>query len=321
MKVVIIVLFVLLGLYIILSLALFLLACRRFRGNRVPSAATDNSTDKAWKKFSDVIKPGIEWFKAQEKEPVEIRSFDGLTLRASVLPAENPKGILIVFHGYRSSPMRDLGASVKYYHGLGYTLVLPCQRACGESDGKYITFGVKERRDVQAWARWAAGRYPDAPIALAGISLGASSVLMALGLEMPKNVRAAVADCGYGSIYEELKCVLKKFFGLPPQPLLGTVDLWCRLFAGFGIHDCDVPEILRKNAIPVLFFHGEADDFVPTRFSRENYDACTAPKAILTVPEASHGLSYLVDTEGYHRELEAFLDKYCTVKGENHVEK
>jgi fermentation-respiration switch protein FrsA (DUF1100 family) len=312
LKTVLIIAAVLIVLWFLAALVLFNIACRRAR-SKPPAVSTDDTTGKAWAVYADIIRAGADWFRAQNYETLELKSFDGLRLKAYFLPADtpSPRGVLIIFHGYRSTPLRDMGASVRYYHSLGFHVILPFQRACGDSEGTYMTFGARERRDVKSWADYAAERFGGGlPIVLAGISLGCASVLMSLGLELPANVRGAVADCGYSSIYEELKSVLKSKFHLPPEPLLGTVNIWCRLLGGFDIHESPIPEIMRRNKIPVLFIHGEADDFVPTRFSRENFEACAAPKELFTVPGAQHALSYMVDTQGYHRALESFLDKY-----------
>ena len=320
MKVVFISAAALIAVYIVLSFSLFIIGFRRFPKNKVPRGASDESTSKAWKSYGDTIREGMDWFYAQRHEDVEIRSFDGLRLRALLLEAEDPRGVVISMHGYRSTPMRDLGASVKYYHDLGFTLLMPNQRACGDSEGRYLTFGAKERRDVKSWCDYAEARCgSDMPIVAAGISLGCSSVLMSLELDLPENVKAAVADCGYSSLYEQLCESAARFFGIRrPGFVLWGVNIWCRLFAGFDIYECSAANALRHSSVPVLFIHGEADDFVPTRFSRENYDACAAPKEIFTVPCAGHGLSYLVDMDGYHRRVEAWFDKYCPRKEYEH---
>lgn len=322
LKIILILLLILIVIYILLTYSLFLTGFRRFRGNRAPKKATDHSSGKAWKAYGDVIRAGTEWFKAQPYENVEIRSFDGLRLRAMLLEADAPRGVIVSMHGYRSTPLRDLGASSKYYHDLGFTLLLPNQRACGESEGRYLTFGAKERYDVKSWCEYAAGRYgKDMPIIVAGISLGCSSVLMSLDLGLPENVKAAVADCGYSSLYGELSDVAGKSFHLRPKPVLWGVNIWCRLIADFDIYKCTTIDSLKKSKIPVLFIHGEADNYVPTCFSRENYEACAAPKELFTVPGAGHGLSYLVDTDGYRRHLETWFDRYCPRKDTVHEPK
>lgn len=313
MKILIIILIVLAALYIAATLALFILGFCRFRGNKSPKVTSDDSTGKAWQAYADVIRAGGDWFRAQGPENVEIRAFDGLRLRALLLPCEDSRGVIIFMHGYRSTPLRDLGASAQYYHDLGFTLLLPNQRACGDSDGRVITFGAKESRDVKAWTEYAAARFGgDTPIIVGGISLGCSSVLMSLGLGLPAGVKAAVADCGYSSLYDELTLAAHNFFKIRrPAWVLWGLNIWCRLLGGFDIRSCSTLDAMRSDTVPVLFIHGDADDFVPCRFSRENYEACAAPKELFIVPGAEHGLSYLVDTPGYHRHIEDFLDKYC----------
>lgn len=302
---------ILAALYLISTLAMFVIG---FRRTKTKAGYTDESTGRAWEKYAGVIRAGADWFRAQPYETVELRSFDGLKLRAMLLEADQPRGVILSMHGYRSTPLRDLGASAQYYHDLGFTLLLPNQRACGDSEGRYITFGAREKIDVKMWCDYAAARYAGLPIVAAGISLGSSAVLMALDTGLPDAVKAAVADCGYSSLRDELGSVAQRAFHLKPRPILWGLNLWCRLLAGFDLYQCSTLPSMKNDKIPVLFIHGEADEFVPTRFSRENYEACAAPKELFTVPGADHGLSYLVDTPGYHRHLEAWFDCYCPGK-------
>ena len=66
--------------------------------------------------------------------------------------------------------------------------------------------------------------------------------------------------------------------------------------------------------LPVIFFHGADDDFVPCEMSRINYEACQSRKQLVIVPGAAHGLSYPVDPEGYLQALRDFFGpegSYC----------
>ena len=66
----------------------------------------------------------------------------------------------------------------------------------------------------------------------------------------------------------------------------------------------------RNTDIPCLFIHGGDDDFVPVRMSIENFYACQAPKELLIVPGAGHGLSYLVDPVRYRERVLAFFSAW-----------
>lgn len=290
--------------------ALFYMGCVRFPKNRGFLKPSPRLAE-----YGGMIDAGIAWFKAQDPERIELPAYDGTRLVGYYLPAEDARGTIILFHGYRADCYRDFSCVYEFYHGLGYSLLNVCQRAHGESGGSYICFGVKERFDCRDWAKYVCDRFgPEHDIFLGGLSMGSTTVLMATGLELPKNVRGVIADCGFTSPYDEFKVVLKRGFRLPEHPFMDAAELFCRLFAGYGFRDCSTLDAMRTNTIPVLFIHGEADTFVPTRFSRENYNACRAEKKLVTVPGAGHGFSYLVATETCQAALREFLLGHSTVK-------
>ena len=75
---------------------------------------------------------------------------------------------------------------------------MPDQRAHGRSDSYTITMGAQERYDARAWAYWASVRSSGkVPIFLMGVSMGAATVLLASGLDLPDSVHGIIADCGY----------------------------------------------------------------------------------------------------------------------------
>lgn len=257
--------------------------------------------------FRTQILAGARWFRNQGPEAVEIRARDGLKLAGWLLPAAAAKGTLLLVHGYRSSPYCDFGAVFKFYHEQGWNILAVCQRAHGDSEGKYITFGVKERYDVCDWALYLADRFgPEHRIVLGGVSMGSASVLMSLATPLPDNVKGVIADCGFTCPYDEFVHVLQRRH-LPRQPLMALVELYARLFAGFGFRDCSTVDALRQSRLPVLFIHGEDDDFVPVRFTVENYGACAGEKRLITVPGAGHGTSYILASEEYQTAVQEFL--------------
>lgn len=303
---VLLILLILVLLLLAVGYAAFFVACVRM------PVDPDPRKSKFLKAFREKIIAGADWFKAQGPERVQIRSDDGLLLTGYFLPVKNAKGTLVLVHGYRSSPFTDYGYSVGYYASLGWNILAVCQRSHAESEGQYITYGIKERFDIRDWTLYLADRFgPDHKIALIGISMGSATVLMSLGTELPPNVKCAIADCGYTSPYEEFVHVLRRR-RLPRRPTLDIANLYARLFAGFGFKDYSTVEALRHNRLPVLFVHGEKDELVPIRFTVENYAACTAEKRLVTVPEAGHGTSYVFATETCQKALREFLQTYAS---------
>ncbi len=244
------------------------------------------------------VQAGVDWLLQQPLEEVRITSYDGLALSASFLAAETPrpKGILLMFHGWRSNRYTDFGCVYRLFHDQGYHLLTVCQRAQGESQGAFMTFGEKESRDCQSWAKYAALRFPELDIFLHGISMGGATVLIAAGLELPERVRAVVADSGFTSAWDQIRHMLKARH-LPTRPFLDLEDLFCRAVGGFGLRRTPAPEALSRTKLPVLFIHGLADTFVPPEMSRTNYAACNSPKELVLVENAGHGLSYWVEPE------------------------
>lgn len=267
--------------------------------------------------YREEILAGGQWFRDQMPERITIRSRDGLKLVGYFLPAENAKGTLLLVHGFRSDPWCDFGIAYPFYHSLGWNILTVCQRAHSESEGKYITFGIKERFDVCDWALFLSDRFgPEHDIVLGGISMGSSSVLMALGTELPDNVKGVIADCGFTSPRAEFEHVLKTRMHLPIHPLMDLAQLYAKLFAGFGFDDYSTVTALQQTDVPVLFVHGERDNFVPIRFTVDNYAACASKKLLVTVPDAGHGGSYLFARERCQQTLREFLGAVSRGEGD-----
>ncbi len=267
--------------------------------------------DSIWNPFRERMEEAQAWIREHTAETLEITSLDGLKLRALYLPAdlEAPKGMILAFHGYRSLATIDFALETKFFHDLGYAVVLPYQRSHGLSEGKYITYGVKERLDCRDWARYLAERFRPKALFLAGISMGASTVMMASELELPGCVRGVIADCGFTSPWEIMKHVSRRDFKLPAFPLLLILELFTRCRAGFSLKGADSRKALAKTHLPVLFLHGKQDDFVPLSMTRENFAACAGEKDVFLVPEAGHAQSFAMDTPGCEKQIAAFLEK------------
>ena len=269
--------------------------------------------DKAkFEEYMVKMKPLSDWFNEQKLEDVYISSRDHLRLHGLLLPAQKPSGKLVIFHhGFTSNAM-DNGTHAKFFHDLGYDVLLLDLRAHGKSEGKYVGFGILDRFDTAEWVRWAKERFGEnVKIILHGTSMGAATVLMALGLkEIQDNVTAVIADCAYTSPADIFSHVMKYQYHVPvTSPIIKLNGIYSRAKAGYAFSDYSTLDALKNNAVPVLFIHGEKDKFVPTDMSRQNYDACPAKKKLLIVKDAGHGSSLFENTELYQKTEKEFLDE------------
>lgn len=299
------------ALYLLVTWYFFNFACRRSRPGKGVGAQIAAGMDKALVPYQDMIRQGSDWLDSHPFQEVSITAFDGLTLRGRLYEHPQARGVLVAAHGYRSSGRRDFGAVCPFYYDhLGCSILLIDQRACGKSEGTYITFGLRERFDLRDWCRFAADRFPGVPLLAGGLSMGASTVLMASDI-LPEPVKVLLADCGYVSPWEELAYVAKQMGKhMPATLLLAGVDMWCRLLAGFRLREWSTVEALAENTRPVFFIHGRADELVPYGSTPRNIAACAAPHALFDGENAGHGLSFCVDPDGYYAAVTAFLKEH-----------
>lgn len=286
----------------------------RFAFVRFKKENTDDlsvAINRVLEPYMDVIKSGYDYIENSAYKWVNTKSFDGLNLAARYFPCGESKRTIILFHGYRSSAKRDFSCAVRMYNEMGLNVLLCDQRSHGKSEGKLITYGVKERRDVFSWIDFVLENYGnDTEIFLGGMSMGATTVLLSAGLGLPENVKGIVADCGFTSPYDIIKKVAKQSFNMPSWIFYPSFDLICRVAGGFSIYGVSTVDALRENRVPILFIHGKADDFVPCEMSQRGYEAAVCEKDILLVEGAGHGFSYLIDTEGVRRKLERFIGSH-----------
>lgn len=243
--------------------------------------------------------------------PVEVTGRDGTKLVGHWFACEEPKRILVAMHGWRSSWCRDFGLIMDFWMAQGCSVLLPEQRGQGGSGGAHMGFGLLERYDCLSWVEWVNGQLKtELPVYLCGISMGASTVLMAAGLELPENVRGIIADCGYTSPEAIWRHIAKENLKLSYGLRSGAAKQMCRNKIQVGIDDYSCVDAMTECEVPVLFIHGSDDRFVPIEMTYENYKACAAPKRLLVVPGAGHGMSYLVDREGYENAVKQFWSEF-----------
>ena len=258
--------------------------------------------------FREQMTQWIQEMRAIPSEEFHIKSFDGLDLYAHYYEYAPDSPVEVMFHGYRGNAERDLAGGVQRCFVLGRSALLVDQRCSGKSSGRSITFGIREHRDCLDWAHFAAEHFgAERKLILTGISMGASTVMMAADKPLPENVVGILADCGFTSAPAIIKDVMNKIH-LPAPLLYPFIRLGGQIFGGFDIEACAAIDCVRQSRLPVIFFHGENDDFVPCSMSRENFEACVSRKALITVPGAGHGLSYPVQPERYLKELREFFE-------------
>ena len=256
------------------------------------------------------------WF-SEAKQPVSITSFDGLNLHGWLFDPDcvNPLPHLyaICCHGYTGEPA-EMAKWAHRFAKLGFTVLVPAQRAHELSEGRYVGMGWLEHNDLLAWIHLIVESDPDARILLHGNSMGAATVMMAAGdPRLPRNVVSAIEDSGYASVRMQFIDSARSMFHLPKLLAAMCVDaagLVCKYRAGFDFSDASCVEQLKHTTIPMLFIHGAADTFVSPRFLDMNYGACSSlDREKLLVPDADHVMSSAVAPDVYWSKVEGFVKR------------
>ncbi len=248
-------------------------------------------------------------FKQLDKETLWMTN-QGVKQDAWYVPAKEKTGkTVIVVHGF-TSDKEDMSPYAWLFHDLGYNVLVPDNMAHGDSGGRIIGYGWNDRLNVIKWAELLVERNPSSQITLFGLSMGAATVMMASGEDnLPKQVVNIIEDCGYSSVWEELEYQAKEMYKLPAFPILYEVSAISKLRAGFSYGQASSVKQLQKNQLPVLFIHGDADDFVPTSMVYDNYKATQGERELYLVKNAKHAKSFETDPKTYKEKISAFLKK------------
>ncbi|MCI9302553.1 alpha/beta hydrolase [Clostridium sp.] len=239
-----------------------------------------------------------------------ITSSDKLKLHSyKVTNQNNSNKWVIAVHGYTSEGI-NMSTYAKHYYDNGYNVLIPDLRAHGLSEGNYIGMGWDDRLDIISWINYILNENPNAEIILHGVSMGAATVLMTSGEEIPSNVKAIVADCGYTSVWDEFAYQLDDLFSLPEFPILNVSSMVAKIRAGYFLGEASSLEQVKNSKTPILYIHGDKDDFVPYYMMEELYKATSSEKEMLTIKGAEHAKASEVDPETYWNTVNNFINKY-----------
>lgn len=248
-------------------------------------------------------------FDTLDKEDLYIKSNDGLKLHGSFIEKyPHSNRIAIIIHGYTAA-LAWSSQFVDMFLKQGFNVLLVDQRAHGQSEGIYATFGYKEKYDIQAWVDWVVNRKgQDCIIALHGQSLGGGTVLEYAAIHRPQ-VRLIVADCPYSDLPELMEHQISRLNYFPKWPFMSLINRRLKKRAGFSMEDVSPIRVMKNCKLPILFIHGGADRFVPTYMSIDLYEAKPEPKQLLIIEDATHAVAYCKDRNRYEAGVVQFVEQ------------
>jgi len=263
-------------------------------------------------KRTDPMYDAKKWYQTVPKQRwTEKAAGANLNLVADYVPAaKTTKKTVVLVHGF-GSDKEAMGGYVAMFHKLGYNTLIPDTRGQGQSQGKVISYGYYESKDYLKWVNQVIAKQgQQSQVVLFGVSMGGATTMMTSGLKTPSQLKAYIEDCGYTDAQAEITYQAKQMYNIPYWPLVPMTSTVARLKAGFHFRDANALAAVKRNHKPMLFIHGGADTFVPTRMVYQVYRADAGPKELLVVPGVKHAAALSHAPALYTKTVKAYLAKY-----------
>jgi hypothetical protein len=241
-----------------------------------------------------------------QSETVRFTGDDGVSLEGWVVSPPDPKGTVLLFHGYAASK-DSLLDEAKTLHELGFATLLVDFRGSGGSAGDVTTIGYREALDVAAATRFARTRDLTRPLILYGKSMGGAAVLRAIAHHEVKP-DAIIVESVFGTM---LGAARNRFsmMGVPSFPAADLLTFWGGALQGFwGFSHCPA-EYARGCDVPALVLHGALDRHARPDEARLIHDRLRGPKQLVLFPEGGHYPLLLNDASRWRETVRRFLDE------------
>ncbi len=236
---------------------------------------------------------------------------DGRHLHAVYASApDSTNRTMMILHGYTCNVYSSMKIARMFRDSLRLNIFMPEHHGHGQSDGNEVQMGWKDADDVLEWIPIVVRLFCEsdsAQIAIQGVSMGASTAMNISGKENIPQIKCYIEDCGYTSVWDELSHELKARYGLPDFPIMHSSSLLCQLRYGWSFREASSVKMVKKCHKPMLFIHGDNDDFVPSEMVYPLYEAKGQPKSIWITKDTDHAHSFRDYPKEYEQHVRDFL--------------
>lgn len=250
-----------------------------------------------------------QWFQSLNVEDMDILSFDGLKLHGRYLN-HSAETTVILIHGFKSISARLFEIAKHYYEVFEVNVLLVDLRGHGKSDGNYVGLGYLDSLDLRIWIATLLKKQRSIRIILHGVSMGGATVLNLSNQSLPNNVKFIVSDCGFTEAKKVLCHRFTQLTKIPSFPIYYFIAFYYYIFTKYPISKSKPIKRVAESKLPILFIHGDKDDYVPTEMGYQLYKACTSEKELLIVKNAPHTFSYVVEYDNYFNKISDFINRF-----------
>lgn len=244
-------------------------------------------------------------------EDVTIPSFDGTKLYGWWMAASKRAPTIVALHGVKKNRTDVLRAAL-VLRRAGFNVLVFDGRAHGDSEGRFVTYGFYERRDVETAIQWliAEKGIDRKRVGLAGESMGAAIALQ-VAAHNPW-IGAVWADSPFASLRRVAEEFMRRVTHLPGavlSPVLWTTIRVANYRGKFDVETVNPLELAATIKCPVSLVHGTKDQLIATLHSQQIYEALGGDKEIWFVEGARHARSVRYSRSEYSARLRKFFKK------------
>ena len=247
-----------------------------------------------------------DYYNYLPKEEIILKSTYGYNIRGLFIPNGNSKKCIIICHGITA----NLNYSVKYikpFYSRGYSVFIYDHRNHGLSGGDYTTMGYCEKYDLKTCVDFIFNKLgADTTLGVLGESMGAGTVLQYCAID--NRASFCIEDCGYSDVFDLFKYRLKEDYKINFPPLMYMANLMMKIKYGWTFKAASPIKYIKDIEIPILFIHGDKDDYVPTYMVYDLYNSKSKGfKDIYVAKNAKHAEAFLIDPVKYDEIIDNFL--------------
>ena len=248
-------------------------------------------------------KPINTAFPSQKFETVFFKS--NKLIECWSIKVENPKGTVILFHGYNGNKSSLLDKSDEFLK-LGYNTFLVDFMGSGNSEGNQTTIGFKEAEEVKTAFEYLKQKTSE-DIFLFGTSMGAVAIMKAEN-DYQLNPKGIIIECPFGTMYQT---TAKRFsnMNVPAFPMAGLLLFWGGTQNGFWAFDHEPIEYAKKINCPTLLLYGEKDNRVSWEEINTIYSNLSGEKQLKKYPKAGHENYLKKYKDEWISDVSSFLEK------------
>ena len=252
---------------------------------------------------------GVKWAQTHKEKITEVHiENDGFNLYGEYFDF-GAKRCVIILPGRCESLMYSYYFAPPY-EKAGFNVLVVDTRCHGKSDGIYNTIGVKESRDVLAWAKFVKEEFSNEEVWFHGICIGTSSGIFAMTNEnCPDYVKGFVTEGCFISFRETFKrhMIADK---RPLFPVLDLVMFQINRHTGTNVYIQKPINAIKKlkPETRVLFLYGKKDIFSIPEKTQMLFDACSAKdKKLIWFDKGGHSHLRINNTEEYDNAIIEFF--------------